>query len=203
MALKLYYAPMSSASPLMWALAELDRDHELECIDLKSDTHKQPDFLALNPMGQVPTLVDDGHAMFESSACIAYLGTRYGVELDLWPSHESPEHMVALTWLNWAAVNVGAAVRLMFASGEHAPESMRNEALYAHAIERLTELLHVFEGHMRNREFVAGAFCLTDCFVASMLRWITHVAGIDLDAMPSVHAYLDRAIARPAAAHMQ
>jgi glutathione S-transferase len=80
------------------ALEELGIAYEsIELDPKKDDQHKQPEFLKLNPMGQVPTLLDDGHPMFESSAIINYLGDTYGVERDLYPASGTPERMNALT----------------------------------------------------------------------------------------------------------
>ncbi len=202
MALFLYYAPMSSASPIVWAVTELGLEYQAIEVDLKSNTHKQPEFLALNPMGQVPVLDDGGQAMFESSAITIYLGEKYGVSRDLWPAIGSPEHMVALTWIAWHAVTLGATLRQIFASSDKlgSPPEMHNAAMCARGEARFAELLAIFDGHLAGREYVTGAkFTLADAYAAAVLGWGTRVVGFDLARTPNVAAYVKRCMSRPAA----
>ena len=56
----LYHAPQSRAFRMLWFLEELGRPYRIETVDLNKGDHKKPYFLALNPMGKVPTLIDQG-----------------------------------------------------------------------------------------------------------------------------------------------
>lgn len=56
--LKLYYASPSRASVTMWMLEEVGEPYEVELLSLKNGDQRKPEYLALNPMGKVPTLVD-------------------------------------------------------------------------------------------------------------------------------------------------
>lgn len=110
MSIVLYWHPMSSASPIASALAELDVAHERVLIDLKAGEQRRPEFLALNPNGAVPTLTVDGAPMFEALAIHLWLGERYGVERGLWPAADTPERLQAMSWCAWSYVTYGAAV---------------------------------------------------------------------------------------------
>jgi glutathione S-transferase len=205
MAITLSHAPMSSASPVVWALAELGIKHESIKLDLKGTKHKEPQFLALNPMGQVPTLVDDEQPMFESSAIIIHLGEKYGVERNLWPRVTSPEHMVALTWTAWFGITFGGTLRQIFGSSDKlgAPAEFHNAAMYRHGIERLSTLMSIFDTEMGKREYVSSdKFILADCYVAGSLGWATQVIGFDLAKTPNIAAYVKRCMSRPATAAM-
>ena len=101
MTITLYAAPMSSATPVLTALTELEVPHEMVPMDLSAGDQRKPDFLALNPNGQVPTLVVDGTPMFEALAIMQWLGDRFGVERGLWPASDAPERLVALSWSTW------------------------------------------------------------------------------------------------------
>ena len=79
MAITLYYHPMTRAAGTVWALEELGRPYELKYLDLQSGAHKQADFLAVNPMGKLPTLVDGEVVATEASAIALYLGDRYSL----------------------------------------------------------------------------------------------------------------------------
>lgn len=199
MAITLYFAPMSSASPVAFALAELGLDHELVTIDLKGDAHKQPEFLALNPMGQVPTLVDNGQAMFESSACITYLGEAYGVTRGLWPELGSARHMQALTWMAWFAVTLGSNIRQQFQNGAGAPEDMRNAKQAEAAANRFEELLQILDARLVHSYLLGGDFTLVDCYAGAVVGWSTGVLAFDLAKMPRVNAWVDRCMSRDSA----
>lgn len=204
MTVTLYHAPMSSASPVVWAMAELGIEHESIQLDLHEDAHKQPDFLAKNPMGQVPTLIDDGHAMFESSAITIHLGEKYGVERGLWPAIGSPDHMRALTWVAWMAVTLGAALRQIFVTDpSFAPAELQHPALNAHAKKRFGELLGILDEHLDGRDYVASSsFTLADAYCSAGLTWATGVVGFDLSSTPHLAAWLKRCTSREAARAM-
>jgi glutathione S-transferase len=85
MSLTFYYSPMSSATRIHWALEELGIPYDKVKVDLAAGDQKKPAYLALNPNGKVPLVVDDGTPIFESLAILIYLGERYGVEKGLFP----------------------------------------------------------------------------------------------------------------------
>jgi glutathione S-transferase len=74
MSLGFYYTPMSSASPIHWALEELGVAYEKVQLDLKAGDSRKPEFLKINPNGKVPVIVHDGLVIFESAAIQIYLG---------------------------------------------------------------------------------------------------------------------------------
>ena len=67
MGIKLYSWPRSSASRVHWALEELGVPFELVTLDRHKGEHQAPTYLAINPNGKVPALVDDGQPYFEST----------------------------------------------------------------------------------------------------------------------------------------
>ena len=73
----LYYAVRSRAFRMLWFLEELGRPYRLEMLDLNAGDHKRPEFLKLNPMGKVPTLVDQGTVVVETGAMLVHLSDKY------------------------------------------------------------------------------------------------------------------------------
>ena len=205
MSLTLYYAPQSSASPILWILAELGVPHEAVAVDFKANEQKQPAILAHNPMGQVPTLVDDGHGMFESSAIMIHLGQKYGVERGLWPAPGSPEHMAALTWTAWFSVTLGSAMRVVMLNTQaFMPEEARNAKQAAWGMERFVTLMKVLDERLAKQPYVVGqGFTLVDAYAASALGWGTRVVGFDLGTTPSLGAWLGRCMGREAAKQLK
>ncbi len=125
MSIVFYWHPMSSASAIGYALAELNVPHERVKVDIRTGEQHHPHYLALNPNGKVPTLTVDGAPMFEALAIHLWLGHRFGVERGLWPAGGTPEALQALSWCAWSYVTYGAVMtRLHVATqGEEALRS--------------------------------------------------------------------------------
>lgn len=201
MSIKFYYAPMSNASRIHAALAELGVPYEEVRVDLKAGDQKKPEFLKLNPNGKVPTIVIDGTPMFESVAIQIALGERYGVERGLWPKIGSGEHLQALTWLVWSqATLVPAVMRYMNNSSEYVAKEQHNAAQAKVALEEVHRLLGILDQRLQGREYVAGGgFTLADLDVAAAIGWAQYAAGLDLGKYERLAAWLGRCQARPSA----
>ena len=74
--MKLYHFPSPNPQKVTFALKELGLDCEIIPVDLAKGEQKAPAFLAINPAGRVPVLIDDGETLTESQAILAYLETR-------------------------------------------------------------------------------------------------------------------------------
>jgi glutathione S-transferase len=75
--IKLYGFPQTRSSRVAWALEEAGAEYEYELVNLRAGEHKQPGFLAINPFGKIPTLLDDGHAISESAAICTYIAEKF------------------------------------------------------------------------------------------------------------------------------
>jgi glutathione S-transferase len=76
--LKLYGGVRSRASIVQWYLEELGVPYEFVLLDMQAGAHRQPDYLAINPMGKVPAIVDGDFKLAESGAILVYLAQKYG-----------------------------------------------------------------------------------------------------------------------------
>lgn len=97
MAITLYHHPFTRAANVVWMLEEVGVDYELAWVDIRQGAHKAPEFLARNPMGKLPTLVDDDVVLTESAAIAMYLADRYASGT-LAPALDDPARA---TWLRW------------------------------------------------------------------------------------------------------
>ena len=77
MSITLYYHPFTRAAAVVTMLEELGVPYKLEFVDVRKSAHKDPDFLALNPMGKLPMLRDGDALITESAAIGMYLADRY------------------------------------------------------------------------------------------------------------------------------
>lgn len=196
MSIVFYWHPMSSATPVACALAELAVPHERVKVDIRAGEQRQPAFLALNPNGKVPTLTVDGAPMFEALAIQLWLGERDGVERGLWPAAGTPERLLAMSWCAWSYVSYGAAVtRLYLATqGEDAPGGAEAERV----LRDVDALLEVLDGHLSRQPWVLGAaYSLADLVVGSVIGYSAYL-GARVASHPHVQDWLGRVQARPA-----
>lgn len=109
----LYSAMPSRGMIPHWALEESGIDYELILLDLNAEAHKRPDYLALNPLGKVPTLVHatpEGDVIVtESAAIVAYVAETFA-DGRLEVPKESPNRGSYLRWLHFSAGSAEGAV---------------------------------------------------------------------------------------------
>ena len=198
MAIVFYSAPMSSATPVAWALAELGVPHQSVKFDLSKGDQKKPEFLALNPNGKVPTLVVDGTPMFEAVAIMQWLGDRYGVEKKLWPSTQDPQRLQALSWTTWSYVTFGNNLRgILTATSEQLGPSFHNAAQAEYYRKEVAGLLGMLDARVAQKGFLlSDQFSLADLIVSSVIGWAS-MNNISLEAHPNVKSWLARCQDRP------
>jgi glutathione S-transferase len=201
MAIVFYYSPMSSATRVQWVLEELGVPYEKVRLDLSAGDQKKPDFLKINPNGKVPALVDDGVAMFESSAILIHLGEKYGVAKGLWPEASTAARAHALSWTVWSTVTLAAnTFRYMQNSSERFPAEQRNALQAEAARKEIDANLAVLDAQLAGRHYLLGEhFTLADVACASIGAMFAR-AGVDVSAWPNVSAWIARCMQRPAVA---
>ena len=116
--MKLYSSPMSAPCRKVRAVIKhLGLNVEVETVDMRSGAHKAPAYLAINPNGKVPALVDGKRTLFESNAIMAYLASRK--ETPLWPSTD--ERYDIMQWLSWESCHFAQAVAKIVGQVIYAP----------------------------------------------------------------------------------
>src|SRR5262245_54564827 len=98
---KLYYYPLTRAARVRWLLEEIGKPYELVRVDLAAGEQRNPDYLALNPNGTVPTLVDGDFVLFESAAIVQYLADKFP-EAQLAPPVGTPARGKYYQWIHYA-----------------------------------------------------------------------------------------------------
>lgn len=193
----LYWHPMSSATPVACALAELDVPHERVQINIRAGEQHRPDFLALNPNGKVPTLTVDGAPMFEALAIQLWLGETYGVERGLWPAAGTPERLQALSWCAWAYVSYGAVLTRLHRA-TLGDEVLRSSAHAGAARAELNALLALLDTRLARQPWMLGdAYSLVDLLVGSVMGYSAYV-GAPVADHAHVQRWLGHVQARPA-----
>ncbi|MEN5364964.1 glutathione S-transferase family protein [Stenotrophomonas sp. TWI273] len=196
MSLVFYWHPMSSATPIACALAELAVPHERVRIDIRAGEQRTADYLAINPNGKVPCLVVDGTPMFEALAIHLWLGEHFGVAKGLWPHDGTPARLEAMSWCTWAYVTYGAVIgRVWLATSD---DALRDADHAAAAIRTATALLDLLQARLSQQPWMLGeAYSLVDLVVGQVVGYGTYL-GAAVEAHPAVAAWLQQVQARPA-----
>lgn len=201
MALELYSWPRSSGTRISWALEELNVPYKYTEVDQKSQEHRSPAYLALNPHGKVPTLVDDGQTFFESGAILLHLGDKYGATKGLWPAAGDPVHAEALCWTVWAMTELGSYMMQYLYHGLDTPFSYkpedRSKVCAEYNRSQFIRCLNALEARLADRQHMLREFSLVDVAPASWLALGT-MCGLALGAHPQVAAWVLRCTERAA-----
>src|SRR5262245_1265243 len=202
MAIKLYSWPRSSGTRVSWALEELGLPYEYESLDLSNGEQRSASYLAINPCGKVPALVDGDVRLFESGAIMIHLGEKYGASKGLWPSGSGQARTDALCYTVWSMVELGSSLLQYLYHGRDTPISFkpedRSKAAADYASSQFEGCLGVLDARLEGREHLLGNFSLVDISAASCLMFAT-MFGIKLDAHPKTAAWFARCAARSAA----
>lgn len=192
----LYWHPMSGNSrKVVLALEETGADYVLHGVDILHGAQHDPAYRRLNPNALVPTLVDGGLVLWESSAIVYYLAERYGAPGLL--GQDVAARADALRWLVWQPVTVMPCIRrLRELTVLRAPGSAPDEAALAAAKDALRERLGLVGDALGTRAYLCGAYGVADMVMLPHLWYAVHDMGIALPAV--LGDYLARLAARPA-----
>jgi glutathione S-transferase len=192
MPITLHGFPLSGHSHrVQLALSLMGLPHQVLQVDLQNGAHKSPEFLKLNPFGQVPVLDDDGTTLFDSNAILVYLATKYDADRR-WLPLEPKGQADVQAWLSVAAGQIAfgpAAARLItvFGAKRDAQE----------VIDRAHALLKVMDAQLAKRSFLVGqGATLADIAGYSYIAAAPE-GNVDLAAYPNVRAWLGRVEALP------
>ncbi|MFB1632589.1 MULTISPECIES: glutathione S-transferase family protein [Pseudomonas] len=189
--IKLYNFPKSGhAHRIELMLSLLQLPTELVFVDLAKGAHKQPDFLALNPFGQVPVIEDNGTVIADSNAILVYLAKAYGGER--WLPDDPIGAARVQRWLSVAAGPVAfgpAAARLVTVFGA----SFNTDEV----IGRAHTLLKVVDAELAKSPFLVGDHP-TIADIANY-SYIAHApeGNVSLEPYPNVRAWIARVEALP------
>jgi glutathione S-transferase len=191
----LYGIRASRAFRCLWMLEELGLDYENVPTNFVGD-NKQPDYLALNPNGRIPTLVDGDTVLWESMAINLYLAEKYGGKL--WPK-SIEDRGRAVQWSFWVMTEIEKALLEYLFHSVILPEDQRDAAVPGAAAKQLEAPLAVLDGTLEGRDhLVSDQFNVADLNVASVLSWAL-MAHFDFSAFPNVARWLGACASRPAA----
>ena len=194
--IELYTSPTPNGWKASVTLEELELPYELHAIDLSNGGQKRPEYLAINPNGRIPAIVDrdeEGFAVFESGAIMIYLAEKAG---RLRPTDRWGRSRV-IQWLMFQMGGVGPMMGQANVFSRYWPE------VYQPAIDRYQNegrrLFEVLEGRLKENEFLAGEYSIADianwCWVRTH-RW----SGVSVEGLDALQRWMAVIEERPGAA---
>ena len=152
-------------------LEELGVDFELELVDRKSDQQKSAGYLKLNPAGRIPTLVDNGMALFESPAICLHLAESH-IEKGLIPALGDKNRAQCLQWLMYLTNTLQAELMVYFYPKRHTNQPENAEAIGAAQEQRVIDCLALIDEQLATRPYLAGdAISVCDFFLFMLAVW--------------------------------
>lgn len=187
----------SNVQTVMWAVAELGLDFERLDVGGAFGGTDTTEYLAMNPMGLVPTLQDGDLTLFESCAIVRYLGAKYGDDT-FWPS--DPAERAGLDqWAEWVKGTLARNITYdIFWSLIRTKKADRDMDALAAALKTATRLTGMLDKRLGYGPFLAGEhLSFADIIVAHVLyRYYT--LEIVREETPNLDAYYRRLCERPA-----
>ena len=190
----LYTAATPNGHKISIALEELALPYRVHALKLSEGEQKQPWFLAINPNGRIPAIVDraeENFAVFESGAILLYLAEKTG---RLMPD-DARGRSRAIQWLMFQVGGVGPMMGQANVFFRYFPEKIQP------AIDRYQgecrRLFRVLDGHLKEHEYLAGDYSIADIANWAWVR--THRwSGVDLAELPYLQRWLEQIRRRPA-----
>ena len=175
--LKLYGGARSRASIVKWYLEELSIPYEFVLLDMAAGEHQKPEYLAINPMGKVPALVDGDFKLWESGAILLYLAEKYEK-----PETSLEERSIWSQWVLFANSTLATGLFIEASREKEVPKLLT----------ALSEILN-------QTPYILGSeFTVVDVAVGSILAYVPMMLPIDLSPYPIILDYIKRMNERPA-----
>lgn len=186
--MKLYYFDVMNPRKVCALARHLRLPLEYVHVNLGKGQHKTPAFLAMNPNGKVPVLVDGDVSLWESNAILCYLADKAGS--DLWP--KDARQYEVLRWLMWDATEFAPQAGTLYFEhiiksrfGIGAPDSAEVQK----ATQGFVRFAAVLEAHLRGRSYLVGdALSVADFAVAITLPYAQQ-AHLPLDDFPEIRRW--------------
>ena len=191
---KLYTNPLSpNGRRAAIVVKHLNLPVELVVLDFAKGEHKKPEFLAINPAGRLPALVDGSFNLSESRAIGSYLAEQKG-DASFYPTEAKGRADVA-RWQFFDAAHFAPALStiafeklLKAMMGLGAP----SESVVAEATGRFESNAKIIDAHLTGRDWLVGkTLTLADLTLASSLTY-AHACGLSLDPLPNLKAWFGR-----------
>jgi glutathione S-transferase len=188
---KLYYSDVLAPRKTCALAKYLKVPVEFAYLNLQKGEHKKPDYLALNPNGKVPTLVDGDKVLWEADAILCHLARH--AESGLWPGDDRQAEVIS--WFSWNSqhfIKSGGTLYFEFVIKSRFGMGPPDAAAVERAVGEFRGQASVLNNHLKNRQWLVGdRLTVADFSVAVTLPYAGQ-ASIPLDEFPEVRRWHDQ-----------
>jgi len=186
----LYHCDGARSFRPLWMLEEMGLSYELKMLPFPPRVLAK-DYLAINPLGTIPYMIDGETRMSESSGICHYLGTRYG-PTPLIVGMDEPDYGAFLNWMYFSDATLTFPQTLVLRYSQLEPEERRVPQVAADYAKWFLGRLRAVEAATANSETLcAGRFTAADIVIGYALR-LAESLGLSKEFGPNVAAYWAR-----------
>lgn len=193
----LYLSPGACSLAPHIALEEAGATFEAKVVNMRKGEHKAPDFLKVNPNGQVPAMVVDGVALNQNVALLTYIARAYPAA-NLLPVASPLEEAQALSFAAWLSSSVHIGFGRQFGVARMVEDEVEKGKFVAKAKAICEDCFKRIDETLAGKDWVLGSFSILDCYLVPFYHWAKHFLGYDLSAFANYTAHYERMMARPA-----
>ena len=161
-----------------------------EAMILAASQMKEPDFLALNPAGSVPVLVDGDFVLTQNAAIMGYIADS-APAAGLTGDGSKQQRADAMRWLAYVNSDLHPAFKPIFAPLAYDPDPAQTDIIKATARGRVQSILKLAEARLAGRDWLAGFRSVADPYLYITLRWARAIL-IDMAEFPNLSAFMRR-----------
>jgi glutathione S-transferase len=182
---------------VLWCLAELDLAYERIDAGMAFGKNDQPEYLAMNPNGRVPTLVDGDYVLWESNSIMRYLNLAYGKGVAIYP--QSPQARAAVDrWLDWTLSTLQPVDRPVFWALVRTPKEKRDMAAIQKDVDAEAVVWRIPEALLATRRYIEGdQFTIADIALGAFARRWFGVEGVTKPKLPNLERWFALISERP------
>ncbi|MCF8470209.1 MAG: glutathione S-transferase family protein [Parvibaculum sp.] len=194
--LKIYHAANTRSIRIIWLCEELGIPYELKVLKFTPEDLKSEAYLAIHPLGKVPSIDDGGLILNESGAIMQYLLAKHG-NGRLEPKPGTPEHGRYLHWFHFAEATFMAPLGNIAQHTFIRPEDKRIPQVAEEGGENAKKMLGIIDGALAGKSYICGEeFSAADIMLGYDLM-LAKLFGLRSDDHPNVSAYFARLSDRP------
>ncbi len=177
---------------VLWCLSELGIAYERIDAGMQFGRNTEPDYLAMNPNGRIPTLVDGDFVLWESNSIMRYLCLAYGQGSPIYP--EAPRRRAGVDrWLDWTLSTVQPVDRPVFWALVRTPPEKRDMAAIQKDADAAVPVWRIADHHLANRRFIEGDdFTIADIAIGCFARRWLGVEGISKPRLPNLERWFSQ-----------
>ena len=182
---------------VLWCCRELAVSFERIDAGMQFGRNGDADYLAMNPNGRVPTLVDGDFTLWESNSIMRYLALAHGGRGTLYPENARTRAGME-RWLDWTLSTLQPVERPLFWGLVRTPPAERDLTAMQQAADVAAEQWRIIDRHLEQRDYMEGdRLSLADIAIGAYARRWLGVEGVDRPALPNLQRWFESVSTRP------